>query len=53
MTRYRIPDPRTVLSQDELDSARANVAQAPRLTQTQLDLVSRVLSPQLRATLGR
>ena len=53
MTRYRTPDPRTVLSPEELDSARANVEQAPRLTGAQLDLVARVLSPHLRTALGR
>lgn len=49
---HRTPDPRTVLSQEELDSARENVDNAPPLTREQLDLVSHVLSPQLRVLLG-
>ncbi|ACU37148.1 hypothetical protein [Actinosynnema mirum] len=44
-------DPRTLLSAEELDTARANVARAPRLTPAQLDTVAAVLRPHLRALL--
>ena len=52
MSTFPTPDPRTVLSQDELDSARENVENAPPLSREQLRVVSHVLSPQLRNLLG-
>jgi hypothetical protein len=48
-------DPRTLLSEEELAAARANVERAPRLSPRQLDVVSAVFRPVVRSalTLGR
>jgi hypothetical protein len=45
-------DPRTVLSAEELAAARANVARAPRLSPTQLDVVSAIFRPHVRTVLA-
>jgi hypothetical protein len=44
-------DPRTLLSEDELAAARANVESAPRLSPRQLDVVSAVFRPHVRTVL--
>ncbi|NUT93514.1 MAG: hypothetical protein HOY78_15980 [Saccharothrix sp.] len=55
MTTPAVPahtvDPRTMLSEDELAAARANVAAAPRLSPKQLDVVSSVFRPYVRSVL--
>lgn len=48
-----VPDPRTVLSAEDLATARARVAGAPRLSPVQLDLVSAVFRPHVRDALTR
>jgi hypothetical protein len=45
-------DPRTMLSEEELAAARANVANAPRLSPRQLDVVSAVFRPVVRSALS-
>ncbi|WP_156213130.1 hypothetical protein [Lentzea aerocolonigenes] len=47
-----IPDPRTVLTAEDLATARARVAGTPRLSPAQLDLVAAVFRPHVRDALA-